>query len=626
MTDQKRLEKALRLSEEKFAKAFHSSPVEMVITRVQDGRFLDVNEAFERNNGFSRDETIGHTSIEIGLWDDPDNRAAVMEHVWNHSRVRDWELKTRTKSGDLRIKRYSAEQIQIGAEQCLLEVCEDITSRKQIEDALKLSEEKFSKAFRSSPGIISITTLRDGLFLDVNESFERQTGYSREALLGHTSLEIGLWIDPAERESLARDIEKQGFARDQEVHFRPKSGQVAVIQLSAEMMELHGEKCLLKVGQDITSRKLAEEELRKAQARIESVLNSMTDAHILFDLDWRYLYVNEAAIGAIGLPREQIPGQTLWNLNPDIVGTEIDRQYRRAMDGRCPVQFDFHHPAHDTWWEYRFYPAPEGLAVFATEITERKRAEERLREYEKVVEGLEEMIVIVDRKYRLRLVNRAYASYRGKQREQLVGHLLWDVLDSEVSDNLVKEKLDECLEGNVVHFETRYKYSDLGERDLRVSYFPIEDDHGVDRAVGVIQDITQQKRAEAEGQRLSGHLLRLQDEERRRIARELHDSTGQDLVALTTTLSQLHTSMPSPGRKPRILTSRCKALADQCIREIRTLSYLLYPPMLDGSVFSWPTTTPYYGEAHEKFSRVITAGGLSERPEMAGKPSQRPSD
>src|SRR5216684_2364148 len=101
------------------------------------------------------------------------------------------------------------------------------------------------------------------------------------------------------------------------------------------------------------------------------------------------------------------------------------------------------------------------------------------------------------------------------------------------------------------------------------------------RAAGTCRDISERVRAEEELQRLSGQLLRLQDEERRRMARDLHDSTGQDLVALATTLSQLHASIPSSSRKLRKLASQCQALADQCIREVRTLSYLLHPPMLD---------------------------------------------
>jgi len=101
------------------------------------------------------------------------------------------------------------------------------------------------------------------------------------------------------------------------------------------------------------------------------------------------------------------------------------------------------------------------------------------------------------------------------------------------------------------------------------------------RVAGTCRDITERVRVEEELRRLSGQLLRLQDEERRRIARELHDSTGQDLVALATNLTQLHAFIPSSGRKLRKLASQCQALADQCIQEVRTLSYLLHPPMLD---------------------------------------------
>src|SRR4029077_1320869 len=101
------------------------------------------------------------------------------------------------------------------------------------------------------------------------------------------------------------------------------------------------------------------------------------------------------------------------------------------------------------------------------------------------------------------------------------------------------------------------------------------------RVAGTCRDITERVRAEEELQRLSGQLLRLQDQERRRIARDLHDSTGQDLVALATTLSELHASIPSSSRKLRKLASQCQGLADRCIREVRTLSYLLHPPMLD---------------------------------------------
>jgi signal transduction histidine kinase len=98
---------------------------------------------------------------------------------------------------------------------------------------------------------------------------------------------------------------------------------------------------------------------------------------------------------------------------------------------------------------------------------------------------------------------------------------------------------------------------------------------------GLKLEIAERNRAEEELRRLSGQLLHLQDEERRKIARDLHDSTGQNLVALATMLGQLRDSVLSGERKSRTLLSECKALADECIREIRTLSYELHPPALD---------------------------------------------
>lgn len=144
------------------------------------------------------------------------------------------------------------------------------------------------------------------------------------------------------------------------------------------------------------------------------------------------------------------------------------------------------------------------------------------------------MIVVVDREYRYRLANRAFLNYRGLEREKLLGRSIPEVLDQTVFDRFIKVKLDDCFEGRVVKYELKYDYSSQGERDLLISYFPVEGPAGVDRAVCILQDITDRKRAEEELRRLSSLLLCAQDEKRRSIARDLHDSTGQNLVVFNT--------------------------------------------------------------------------------------------
>ncbi len=147
------------------------------------------------------------------------------------------------------------------------------------------------------------------------------------------------------------------------------------------------------------------------------------------------------------------------------------------------------------------------------DIRERKRSEARLREYEKAVENLEETIIVVDRNYCYVLANQAFLNRHGLEREQVLGRLVSEVLNPGVFENLVKEQLDECLQGRVVTHELKYKYPKLGERDLFLSYFPIEGPNGIDRVVCVLRDVTERKQAE--------EALRTSEREQHKIAEQL---------------------------------------------------------------------------------------------------------
>ncbi len=387
ITEYKRAEEALRESEEKFYKAFHSSPQAIIITTLKDGRFIEVNDSHQRITGHSHKELIGRTSADIDAWVYPGDRRRVIKTLKEKGRINNEEIEFRKKSGETYTGLFSAELINIGGEKCIISsvlditnrkqmeealaneairrrilvdesldgivvlnenagvieanqrfaemlgyspdevrelhtwdwdtqwsreellemgrnvdakglrletrhrckdgtfidvdisingavvvgqklifcVCRDVTKRKEMEEALRESEEKFSKAFRSSPVFFVITRLSDGTFLDVNDSFTRATGYTHEELIGNSSLEMGIWGKPGDREKMLKLLKKNGRVSNEEYELRTKSGEVRTMLFSAEQIILGQELCLLCVSTDITEYRQMEAQAREAE-------------------------------------------------------------------------------------------------------------------------------------------------------------------------------------------------------------------------------------------------------------------------------------------------------------------------------------------------------------------------
>ena len=142
ITERKRAEEALQASEKRFSVAFNSSPVMATISMFEGGRFLAVNDRFITLSGYSREEAVGHTAIELGLWPDPTDRERIMEILKDDGRVRSFEAGLRMKNGNYRTILLSIEMIELDGQRCLLHAGNDITARKQVEMLLRTSEER----------------------------------------------------------------------------------------------------------------------------------------------------------------------------------------------------------------------------------------------------------------------------------------------------------------------------------------------------------------------------------------------------------------------------------------------------------------------------------------------------
>jgi PAS domain S-box-containing protein len=254
-----------------FTDLFIGSPIGIYI--VQEGKFQFVNPEFQETAGYREDELLGKDSSMIIL---PEDRDMVRENAVNMlkgKRSSPYLYRTVDKHGDIKWIIESVTSIDYGGKRAVLGYFMDNTEGERAKEALRLSEEKFHKAFRSSPDWFVISTLEDGFYIDVNEAFLRTTGYSREEVIGRTAIELGIWADPNDRKRMIKTLHEQAEVRNMEVRFRMKSGKIRHVLWSAEVIDYGDEKCLIAMTRDITARKRAEQE-RLEKEKVQGVLET----------------------------------------------------------------------------------------------------------------------------------------------------------------------------------------------------------------------------------------------------------------------------------------------------------------------------------------------------------------
>ena len=253
---------ALRASEERFASLFRLSPDIMMLVRYGGGEILEVNQHFSQAFGWSAAEILGRSPRELNIWVHTHQRDDLLRLAPQSREPLVQEIQLRTRSGQILDGVLSSQYIELQGEKMLLCTFLDTSERRRAEAALRSSEEKFAKAFHSSPDAITITERDSGRYIEVNEGFTRITGYQSAEVIGRTVYELNIWAYPEERTQMIEHLIQHGKVLHREMHGRHRDGEVRLMDVSVQPIELNDTPCLLLTARDVS-------ELKQAQAQVQ---------------------------------------------------------------------------------------------------------------------------------------------------------------------------------------------------------------------------------------------------------------------------------------------------------------------------------------------------------------------
>jgi len=384
ISDRLEAERFLRESQATLRKIFDSIADPLCVTDMSDDSYLDVNDAFLSVFGYAREEVIGKHVWEVPPATRPHDPMDDVVKLYSHGEVRNSEATVKTKDGRDVPCLISTVVLELNGMQCGLTIARDISERLEAERTLRQSQTALRKIFDSIADPLTVTDMR-AVFVDVNDAFLATTGYTREEIIGKGAWDIPItdWSKLCDPEELFRT----GMMRNSEVSMRSKTGSEIPVLVSAVLMQLNGQQCVLTIARDISERKQQELKLQQSERYFRNLIESSSDVILVIDYSGNIVFVGGAGRGELGYTGKDVIGTSGATLvHPD----DLQRQAENTRDA-------FLHPekvvrseariraADGRWIECEFMGRstvdPDGNPILITtmrNISERKRAEQEL--------------------------------------------------------------------------------------------------------------------------------------------------------------------------------------------------------------------------------------------------------
>ncbi|EMO15622.1 PAS domain S-box protein [Leptospira santarosai str. CBC523] len=330
--DLQNLAKELEKSKDLFQKLFQLVPSALVVTDWEDRTIVDVNQRFLEMAKRTREEVIGKTTPEIHIWDKSGNfREAVYEALSKTGEVKNYESVYLASDGELVPILYSARIIEINGRKQVISLATDISERKKseeekrkLDEELRLSKDLFEKLFQLTPAAVSLSELETGIYVQLNQSYCDLIGYTKEQIIGKSSMELGIWGSSIDHENFKRKLEEKGGSI--EATIQSADGTRKHVISGNRVFQLDGKSMLFSLLIDVTDKKIMESErneyfsrMQESKDLFEMIFEMNPDTITINDLrNETYIQVNERFSEMLQYSKEEVVGKTpveleIWN-------------------------------------------------------------------------------------------------------------------------------------------------------------------------------------------------------------------------------------------------------------------------------------------------------------------------
>jgi two-component system cell cycle sensor histidine kinase/response regulator CckA len=515
---------------EVFAKTIAINPAAIAVIRLEDGLIMEMNASCLSIFGYSRKETIGRSAGSLNFWPTPETGLRTIEELRGKSGIRNRELTMIKRSGRPFVALLSADLVTVGGEQLIISTWQDITERKQAEEALRQSERNYREIFDNATDAIFIHDAQTGAILDVNDSMLQMFGLDREAAKALPANVTSLGVSPYSEKEAIQWLRKALTEGPQVFEWRARrtDGKLFWVEVALKSAEISGQRRILALVRDITERKRVEEELRENEARLKHAQKIADVGSWDWDVRSGALAWSEQTYRQMG---EQ-PGNFAPNREdfPRHVHPEDQEMFVAAMDealaGRIPFDLEFRIVRPNG--EIRFLHSrgevvrgsdgePLRVLGVSMDITEQKRAEQSLKRSQESLAEAQRQTHVGSFEFdfqtgrldwseeMFRICGIGRADFKGQIRDFL------DRLHPEDLQQVKKSREEALTRPGPIELEFRILRPNGDTRHVRMIF---ETFFGADgkplRRIGTFQDITEAKMAEVERHRLEIQLQQAQ--------------------------------------------------------------------------------------------------------------------